>query len=274
MKRAKPGFTLIEALSVVAIIGILVSLAVYVVTQAQRQARDTKRKSDLAAIAQGFEARFLDKTCSDPTAVGQYPGKELAIGASGVRPWYPTSQLSSALICNPFSLYLANIPTDSLGTQNQYYFNLSGNELDAEHYRLAARLEKEPTPTQWEEICRLSDVWSENFYGQPYDGCGGDTIARWNRILLAATLPGSGGAGSGSGGTGGTGGTTGGGSTGGGPGGTEACTAQTEGAPLPDECTETGGGSGGGGTGGGSTGGGSGGGNELFQLPYNYYVGR
>ena len=268
MTSSKPGFTLIEALSVVAIIGILVSLAIYVVTQAQRQARDTRRKSDLAAIAQGFEARFLDKTCSDQAFTGLYPGKELTVGNNGVRPWYTTSQLSSATACNPFSLYLANPPTDPFGTPNQYYFNLSGGELDAEHYRLAARLEKAPTTAQWEEICRLSDVWSENFYGQPYDGCGGDTITRIGRVLLAATSPSSGGS-TQSGGGGGT--SSGGSSTGGSSsgGGATTCGAVTPEAPDPD-CpgggTTEGGNNGGGGTG--TTG------IELYQLPYNYYIGR
>ncbi|MEX1052180.1 MAG: prepilin-type N-terminal cleavage/methylation domain-containing protein [Patescibacteria group bacterium] len=252
MTGKKSGFTLIEALSVVAIIGILVSLAAYVVTQAQRQARDTKRKADLAAIATGFEARFLDRTCSDGT-VGQYPGSELGVGANGVRPWYPTSDLSQAMSCNPFSVYLANMPTDSFGPPNQYYFNLSGNEFDAKHYRLAARLEREPSDDQWLEICRLSDVWSENFYGQPYEGCGG-TIGRIGRILLAATLP----------------------NTspapnpdpepepdpdpnpnpGPNPGpGTDPCETVTPDDDPPGGCGTTGG-------------------NELFQLPYNYYIGR
>lgn len=178
MIKSRLGFTLIESLTVVAIIGILVSLGIYMITQAQRQARDATRKSDVAAIAQGFEARFLDKTCATESAVGQYPGTELPKGANGRYLWRKVSELSSAVACNPFSDYLPTIPTDPSNVNAPYYFNLSAaTGLDAKHYRLAAQLEKKPsgppeTPgTQWAEICRLSDVWVENFFGEPYDNC-------------------------------------------------------------------------------------------------------
>lgn len=176
----KRGFTLIESLAVIAIIGILLSLSIYTITQAQRQARDTVRKSDVSAIAQGFEARALDKTCTDQTALNIYPGEAILI--SEVPPaermlWHPVEDVSGSGIvdrCNPFSTYLSSIPNDPKILTNKYHFNLAAkSDARGQHYRIAAKLEKRPTDDQWKEICRQSDVWYGEFIGEKYNGCGG-----------------------------------------------------------------------------------------------------
>ncbi len=51
---AKPGFTLIELLVVISIIGILASLTFVSYSGAQKQARDTERRSDLAQYRNGL----------------------------------------------------------------------------------------------------------------------------------------------------------------------------------------------------------------------------
>lgn len=55
MKRSISGFTVIELLVVIIIVGILASLATISYSHAQRAARDTKRKADLAAIAEAIQ---------------------------------------------------------------------------------------------------------------------------------------------------------------------------------------------------------------------------
>lgn len=50
-----PGFTLIELLVVISIIGILASLTMVSYSAAQKQARDTERRSDLAQYRNGLE---------------------------------------------------------------------------------------------------------------------------------------------------------------------------------------------------------------------------
>jgi len=50
------GFTLIELLVVISIIGILASLAMVSYSGAQKQTRDTQRKSDLAQYRNGLES--------------------------------------------------------------------------------------------------------------------------------------------------------------------------------------------------------------------------
>lgn len=53
--RAVAGFTLIELLVVISVIGILAALGLVSYTTAQRQARDTKRKSDLSQYSSVLE---------------------------------------------------------------------------------------------------------------------------------------------------------------------------------------------------------------------------
>lgn len=55
MKRNFFGFTLIELLVVISIIGILASLALVSFTGAQKQARDTQRRSDLNQVRNALE---------------------------------------------------------------------------------------------------------------------------------------------------------------------------------------------------------------------------
>ena len=58
--RKHPGFTLLELLIVIAIIGILASLAAVSYSSAQRRARDSQRQSDLKAIQNAMEQYYTD----------------------------------------------------------------------------------------------------------------------------------------------------------------------------------------------------------------------
>jgi len=55
IKNTSKGFTLVELLVVIAIIGILAAIALASFTGAQKQARDTTRKSDLKQYQTGLE---------------------------------------------------------------------------------------------------------------------------------------------------------------------------------------------------------------------------
>ncbi|MFA6028055.1 MAG: prepilin-type N-terminal cleavage/methylation domain-containing protein [Patescibacteria group bacterium] len=60
MKLNKKGFTLIELLIVVAIIGLLATLAIISLTSAQSKARDTKRISDIKSLQSAVEMYYND----------------------------------------------------------------------------------------------------------------------------------------------------------------------------------------------------------------------
>ena len=72
----KNGFTLLELLVVIGIIGILVALATVSYSSAQRQGRDARRKQDMTAIQNAMEQYYSDPinnfsyppNCSDAVA--------------------------------------------------------------------------------------------------------------------------------------------------------------------------------------------------------------
>jgi len=58
----KSGFTLLEILIVIAIIGILVSLGVVSYSSAQKKARNSKRRGDVKAIQNAWEQYYADNS--------------------------------------------------------------------------------------------------------------------------------------------------------------------------------------------------------------------
>jgi len=166
----KRGFTLIESLAVIAIIGVLASLAIYVAKSALEKGRDARRKSDLTAVSLGFQARYESKTCPDSKDVGFYPARHTnAVGA-----WKNIDQLRTLNNdCGSFSEYLLTIPSPPayrLGGQFPYQFNISDNtgeivEPPGKHYRLTAVLERGLSSEQELDLARKVDIWHNSFGG-------------------------------------------------------------------------------------------------------------
>lgn len=114
------GFTLIELLVVISIIGILVALVAVSYTQAQKQARDTQRKSDIKQYQAALEQY------ANNTAGGTYP----PIGST------------AATLCTNYLLtpgYMASCPTGVRSGDTTYQYHYATNAgLD---YFLQFRLE-------------------------------------------------------------------------------------------------------------------------------------
>lgn len=165
------GFTVIEALTVVAIIGILSSLVTYGITQAARQGRDAKRKSDLNSIGLAFETRYQAKACND-SELGVYPGRNIALDG-----WKKVAELSGAKNeCGNFSEYLTTIPEDVRGNRAPYVFNLSLSPSSAKHYRLGAKLERGVTNCNDDpQLTRDNQIWQTTYQGKNY--CDADSAA-------------------------------------------------------------------------------------------------
>lgn len=68
-KKAK-GFTLIELLIVIAIIGLLATLAIVSLTTAQQKARDAKRIADMKLYQNAIELYFSENPAGYPTVDG------------------------------------------------------------------------------------------------------------------------------------------------------------------------------------------------------------
>lgn len=122
MKKNKQGFTLIELLIVIAIIGLLATLAIVSLNSAQRKARDTKRVADVKQIQNAVELYFSENAVY-PTSAG--------------RTW--------ATFSTSIDPYITTVPQDP--TNNGTYFYSYAVNNAASEYVIKAVLEDNTTIT-------------------------------------------------------------------------------------------------------------------------------
>jgi type II secretion system protein G len=127
----KSGFTLVELLIVIAIIGILASIGLASFNSSQMKSRDAKRKSDFQQLANALELYYNDK--------GQYPASDASGNILGCKAG-ATDTCTWGSLTVPFSntttgtIYMVRLPADPSST---YYFYVSTGTT----YKLYARLE-------------------------------------------------------------------------------------------------------------------------------------
>lgn len=73
------GFTIVEIVIVITILGILVTLALVNLHSTQVNGRDTERKNDIEALTTNLEAFYRSGTDSS-TSVGRYPSTTISAG--------------------------------------------------------------------------------------------------------------------------------------------------------------------------------------------------
>lgn len=118
------GFTMVELLIVVVIIGILSVIGLNNFISSQLKARDSQRKSDLATLSKALEMYFNDKN--------QYPAD--TNGEISDIDWGDTNGFVDNTITNG-AIYLPKMPKDP--SLNKYFYD----QIDASTYRLCALLE-------------------------------------------------------------------------------------------------------------------------------------
>lgn len=174
------GFTLIELLVAISIIAIISAIGITSYSQAQKLARDSKRKQDLRAIAIALEV-YRQKN-------GRYPCSEWNVSNSA-QPWINDNM--NPIYRSPGSLCPANVPTDSKKLDQQYinslpvdplntgngipYFDLNGYYYvyrtlycgrDHDYYILFANLENKNDPERIsaknQKYCDGTDFYPAN----------------------------------------------------------------------------------------------------------------
>jgi prepilin-type N-terminal cleavage/methylation domain-containing protein len=148
------GFTLVELLVVMAILGVLVTLVAGGFRTAQMRGRDGKRKSDLKEIANSLEVFYSDH--------GEYPdasgGRIQAciydpIAGSGDCTWGASEFTDNA------TAYFKTLPEDPVSAQFYVYrVNLIVDNANNQKYQLFARLENPEDQNCLDGDCANSPV--------------------------------------------------------------------------------------------------------------------
>jgi prepilin-type N-terminal cleavage/methylation domain-containing protein len=131
----KRAFTLIEVLTVISIIGILVSITSYVYASSLIRSRDQERLTELDTIKGSLEQYYMDHR--------SYPNRDASIKDGTGDP----SLVASVLLEKTLSPnYLATIPTDPAYSGDKYsylYLPLAEiNKTNKVGYYLAAKVER------------------------------------------------------------------------------------------------------------------------------------
>jgi general secretion pathway protein G len=123
-KTLKKGFTLVELLIVMVILGILTTIVASSFSSSQEKARDTRRKSDLAAVAKAIEVYFNDK--------GEYPPSN----GGNIDTFSWGDEFSDA----NGTIYMIKLPEEKTSARSYYYLTEGGQN---QTYAIFTRLEND-----------------------------------------------------------------------------------------------------------------------------------
>lgn len=133
MKRFfKSGFTLVEVLVVIAILGILAAVGLASFTSSQMKGRDSQRKSDLKQISNALEIYYNDYNRYPTSSNGKIAG--CPVSSSTVCDW------GIGQFTDGKTIYLKTVPKDPT-TLNYYYRTVTVGGAANQGFQLYAKLE-------------------------------------------------------------------------------------------------------------------------------------
>jgi prepilin-type N-terminal cleavage/methylation domain-containing protein len=110
----RKGFTLLELLVVISIIGILVALGAVAFSTAQKKGRDAKRRGDMKAVQNAFEQYYAQNNTYALNCETMWTGTQ----STGSLPTDPVPTKSYSLSCLSATTYCACAWLDETGTGN------------------------------------------------------------------------------------------------------------------------------------------------------------
>ena len=138
MPAGRQGFTLIELMIVMVIMGILVTIGVTAFTSSMKKGRDSTRKANLRAITNALEMYYNDN--------GRYPAGDTngaIVGCSSVLPIIPTPcVINSAFKDANGTMYMQQLPSDPQYPSKIYYYRAPSTS----QFQIYARLENNQDP--------------------------------------------------------------------------------------------------------------------------------
>ncbi len=161
-KREK-GFTLLELLVVIGIIGLLASILVINLTGARRRARDTKRVADIRNLQTASED-YYGKNGKYPTAISDL----VSGGQIPIWPLDPLAAAGTTCTANSDSCYW-------------YAYYTPGGALGPQSYHFGASLEDSGSPLVNQDRdcnstsgsgCPYTSAYTTGFTGADTAGCG------------------------------------------------------------------------------------------------------
>jgi general secretion pathway protein G len=130
---SQKGFTLLELLVVIVVIGILALLVIPNLTSAPKKARDIQRKTDMRAVQKALEEYYVSNSA--------YPSSATYCALAGATCAAATGPLTSGT-----PAILKSLPVDPLNTGNYVYaYTVSGTTA----YTLRACLENQADAGQY-----------------------------------------------------------------------------------------------------------------------------